>query len=367
MFCWSRNRSNFTVETLRFLTVSQALEDIAVFVAFIRKRFKLEKNKLFVFGASYGGTLAALFRRKYPHLTDAAVAMSAPMKRDYENKDFLPSIGKKLKKTDIMCYKQIELGLRQATRLLENHICNKRELPLCNKIRENLGLCSSLKGMTPLERRLFFGTIAKDFTFLTEYNGLLNATVKNICDVIAHPNIAAWSPLDKLLAGDIVISKELFMSKVRSGECLPTKKQDICEYLSNVTIKHNAVATGKRQRLWQSCSELGSFPTSNGDSKQHPFGGVDVLPFSYFADFCYCAFGHPLTSPFIKQRIDAFTRTFGPSSLSIGTKIIYSIGEDDPRLQRELRSTEKLASKCSKHVDENRIFIAKGFRYFPHT
>lgn len=46
----------------------------------------MERNKLFVFGASYGGTLSALFRRKFPHLTVAAVALSAPMIREYVDK-----------------------------------------------------------------------------------------------------------------------------------------------------------------------------------------------------------------------------------------------------------------------------------------
>lgn len=118
-----------------------------------------------VFGASYGGTLAALFRRKFPHLADAAVALSAPMYRDYQNKglptlvlvfsvfnrlfsiqiewsisvEYLPSIGKKIKRLDRKCYMQIEHGLKQAARLMENHICSKKEYTLCDRIRENLG------------------------------------------------------------------------------------------------------------------------------------------------------------------------------------------------------------------------------------
>lgn len=148
--------------------------------------------------------------------------------------------------------------------------------------------------MTKLERRIFFGTLIKDFAFLVEFDGVLNVTLKNICDVIAHPEIDNWSPMDKLLAGDIVISQELFNSKTRGGgdrECLLSRKQDICQYLSNIDIEHESIVLGRRQRLWQSCSELGSFRTSAGDTKQHPFGDSDTVPGSFHQDFCSCAFG----------------------------------------------------------------------------
>lgn len=107
--------------------------------------------------------------------------------------------------------------------------------------------------MSQQERRTFYSTLIKDFTFLVEYDGILNVTVKNICDVITHPDIEDWSPMDKLLAGDIIISQELFRSKTRSGlqgECLQVKKQAVCDYLSNTNADHDAVISGKRQRLW---------------------------------------------------------------------------------------------------------------------
>lgn len=79
-------RNGSTVNSLRYLTVSQALEDTASFIMFVKKLYKLEKNKVVVFGASYGGTLAALFRRKYPHIAAAGVGLSAPMFREYQDK-----------------------------------------------------------------------------------------------------------------------------------------------------------------------------------------------------------------------------------------------------------------------------------------
>ncbi len=79
-------RNGTTINSLKYLTVSQALEDTASFIMFIKKLYKLEKNKVIVFGVSYGGTLAALFRRKYPHIAAAGVGLSAPMFREYQDK-----------------------------------------------------------------------------------------------------------------------------------------------------------------------------------------------------------------------------------------------------------------------------------------
>lgn len=95
----SISRNGTTVDSLRYLTVSQALEDIASFIMFIKKLYKLEKNKVFVFGASYGGTLAALFRRKYPHMVSGGVALSAPMFREYLDKGLKKSFALQIKMT----------------------------------------------------------------------------------------------------------------------------------------------------------------------------------------------------------------------------------------------------------------------------
>jgi len=65
---------------LKFLSSRQALGDLAAFVQFIRKEYKLTSaNKLVSWGGSYPGMLAGWFRLKFPHLAHAAVASSAPV------------------------------------------------------------------------------------------------------------------------------------------------------------------------------------------------------------------------------------------------------------------------------------------------
>lgn len=68
-----------------------------------------------------------------------------------------------------------------------------------------------------------------------------------------------------------------------------------------------------------------------------------------------------ITQAFLSERLQAYHATFGPfvstSSLVTGSKIIYSIGDEDPALQRELKAVENLGSK--KCMD-NLYLIVKG-------
>mmetsp|Transcript_24505 Transcript_24505/g.39873 ORF Transcript_24505/g.39873 Transcript_24505/m.39873 type:complete len:485 (+) Transcript_24505:3431-4885(+) len=70
-----------SVKNYKFLTVNQALADLAMFHVHISQRFRLDtqRNKFVLFGGSYPGMLAAFARLKYPHLFYAAVASSAPV------------------------------------------------------------------------------------------------------------------------------------------------------------------------------------------------------------------------------------------------------------------------------------------------
>ncbi|KAG0442173.1 hypothetical protein HPB47_015766, partial [Ixodes persulcatus] len=63
-----------------YLTVEQALADYADLLMHFKARVPgAGDSKVVSFGGSYGGMLAAWFRLKYPHVTTAALASSAPI------------------------------------------------------------------------------------------------------------------------------------------------------------------------------------------------------------------------------------------------------------------------------------------------
>ncbi|GLJ47284.1 hypothetical protein SUGI_0998490 [Cryptomeria japonica] len=65
--------------TMGYFTSTQALADYATVIVDLKKTLNAENCPVVVFGASYGGMLAAWFRLKYPHLTIGAFASSAPI------------------------------------------------------------------------------------------------------------------------------------------------------------------------------------------------------------------------------------------------------------------------------------------------
>lgn len=76
----SRPTNNTSTENLKFLSIEQALEDVAHFINFIKTNSqKLKNSRVLVSGGSYSATMAVWLRQKYPHLIDAAWASSGPL------------------------------------------------------------------------------------------------------------------------------------------------------------------------------------------------------------------------------------------------------------------------------------------------
>ena len=85
----SQPTGDLSVESLRFLSSAQALEDLVTFTRFAAATYGLDieprndgkkYSKVIAFGGSYPGMLAAWSRVKFPHVFHAAVASSAPVR-----------------------------------------------------------------------------------------------------------------------------------------------------------------------------------------------------------------------------------------------------------------------------------------------
>uniref|UniRef100_A0AC34FKJ4 ATP-dependent helicase C-terminal domain-containing protein n=1 Tax=Panagrolaimus sp. ES5 TaxID=591445 RepID=A0AC34FKJ4_9BILA len=74
----SQPSENISDESLKYLSSKQALKDIANFIQKIKNENKdqFKNSKLITFGGSYGGTLSAWFREKFPEFSVGAVGSS---------------------------------------------------------------------------------------------------------------------------------------------------------------------------------------------------------------------------------------------------------------------------------------------------
>lgn len=63
-------------DDLQFLTVDQALADLAILIDHVRENLRTS-GRVILWGTGYGGALAANARKKFPHLVDGVWASSA--------------------------------------------------------------------------------------------------------------------------------------------------------------------------------------------------------------------------------------------------------------------------------------------------
>lgn len=73
-----------TPSNLKYLSIEQALADLAHFLAKIRaNNAQLRNAKVVLIGCSYAGTMVSWFRLKYPHLITGSWSTSAPLLAEY--------------------------------------------------------------------------------------------------------------------------------------------------------------------------------------------------------------------------------------------------------------------------------------------
>ncbi|CAN6287748.1 unnamed protein product, partial [Urochloa humidicola] len=88
-----------TTENLRFLSLKQALFDLAVFRQYYQESLNARYNRTgfdnpwFVIGVSYSGALSAWFRLKFPHLTCGSLASSGVVQAVYNYTAFDKQVG----------------------------------------------------------------------------------------------------------------------------------------------------------------------------------------------------------------------------------------------------------------------------------
>ncbi|XP_046564360.1 putative serine protease F56F10.1 [Haliotis rubra] len=115
----SRPTSDLRTSNLQYLTVEQALEDVANFIVVATKEHNLSDTKWVTFGGSYAGLLSAYVRYKFPHLVAGAIASSAPVALSAFAPEFLVSIGESLRSVP-GCYQAVADAFSDARQHLKD-------------------------------------------------------------------------------------------------------------------------------------------------------------------------------------------------------------------------------------------------------
>ena len=276
----SRPTEDTSTENLQWLSVHQALADIAQFVRFIRENYYGATNsRVILWGRGYGGALAVWARQKYPNAVDAVWASSAPINAVLNYPQFMSNTFYTIRSIG-----GDECGniLNEAFRFIENSI----RMRDTSYVEERLRLCSPIDiDIEEDVARLFYG-IANDvgdsFVSNARYPEIDNKCIEMLG--LNNPDNVTENALD-------AFARWYVDGFNRNVECLNFNNTNVLSMHQQVAWDTISTAAGRRQTFWLQCTQLGQFAVAN-EGDNHPFGWR--FDTNFFKQWCARVFGEEL-------------------------------------------------------------------------
>jgi hypothetical protein len=228
----------YNASTLRFLTISQALADLQVFIAAQRDEHLCHENcSVLVVGGSYSGSLSSWFRLYYPHVADFSWASSAPIDIKVEFPEYDEKVALDLLELSEECYVQTKLILSSYhQKMARNATATVREL------NATFGF--------PLEmnQTSMLSILADVVSYAIQYNETYGFIAPYCRKIAAHPGsaLSAYRTLFKNVTSRVPI-------------------EEMDPLLANChDDAWNSPCSDSRAWTWITCNELGWFGTSSG-------------------------------------------------------------------------------------------------------
>lgn len=275
-FGTSRPTEDTSVENLQWLTIHQALADLAQFISFIKANYYgTESSRVILWGKGYGGSLAVWARQKYPSLVDGTWASSSPINAVLEHPQFMANAFYTIRSIGGPECGEI---LHGAFRIIEESIRTRNT----SYIEERLQLCSPVDiDIGEDIARLYYGISAEigyQFVSHSRYPDIdEKCTIMRGLDAPENP-----------AANDLDAFARWFVDDYnRNLECLDYSNEAVVSRYQQIGWDTISTIAGRRQTFWLQCTQLGQFAVAN-EGNNHPFGWrFDV---SFFRQWCAQAF-----------------------------------------------------------------------------
>lgn len=276
-FGQSRPTADTSFENLQWLTIHQALGDIARFIAFIKENtFGAENSRVILWGRGYGGSLAVWARQKYPNLVDGAWGSSSPLNAVLDHSQTLVNAF-----TTINNIGGPECGdtIFRAFRILDEAFLSGNT----SFIMERLRLCEELDSSN------IYDLARLDYSIATEsYRFIQNVRYPEIdekCRIITGADTPENPPVDALDGFARWYIDDLNPNR----DCFDYRNDAVVSLYVQPEWDTVSTIDGRRQRLWLQCTQLGGFPITN-EGTDHPYGRRFEIRF--FRRWCADAFGN---------------------------------------------------------------------------
>lgn len=275
---------------LRYLSIHQAIEDLATFQRYARTQLRL-RGKWIAIGGSYAGSLAAYYRQKHPELVVGALASSAPVQA----------------KADFFEYD------RHITQVA-GPACVAKMLEAVAEVERRIDGDPAIRQATQL---LFHAEMIRDpRDFLYTLADMASIAIQygqrdRFCDAIE-----ATSTIDELLSVYAEVGTEMFTWFGITAE------QDSFQGAESTNPADYISGAGSRAWLYQSCTEYGYWQIADRVSSSRS----NRITQSYHDEVCARLFG--ILTPVDTARTN---RTyFDPLFSRATTHIFFTNGSDDP-------------------------------------
>ncbi|KAI6235273.1 hypothetical protein M3Y95_00034100 [Aphelenchoides besseyi] len=298
---------DYSVDNLRFLTVEQTLADATVFIRSINSKLQLVNPKWITFGCA----LTSWLRAQSPELTVGSVASTPLMfpKVDvFEYTEIVNSVF-----AEVGCQKEIELAFDHVRHLLlsmDGRADLNREFSLCQNF--------SGESVDERVRQNFFQRLIAPFYSAVETSSHLDG-IKHVCLIMKDTSLSLLSRINRVIG---------------YYDCL-----DI-DYNAMVLRLRNTKPNDARALLWQKCSELGSFPTT--DCGGSTFGSE--LPIEFYLSLCRDVFGKSFSRNQIETNVKQLQKIYGDVQTFSATNLLIIESSNDPWLNLSIQQSTKVNS-----------------------
>uniref|UniRef100_A0A0N4ZGK0 Serine protease K12H4.7 n=1 Tax=Parastrongyloides trichosuri TaxID=131310 RepID=A0A0N4ZGK0_PARTI len=316
---------NMNITSIKYLTTEQALEDLAVFIKTISKKFT--RPRWVMFGGSYPGSMTAWFAKKYPDLIVGGVASSAPLNIKLDFFEYSMVMEDAIKREGDECYKIINssfFALQEATLTIDGR----------NKINQLFNLRPSFDELTltQLDVTNFLRNVFSIFQGLIQYsydnaNSIVRSiyTTKNLCNFMNKTN----GPLGYENIYNVIRWTNKIYG-VPDHAPFDNNYWDSINQLKQTTYMYgsrdNSDIMSARAWMWMCCNEFGWFQTT--DQGRNIF--QQIVPLNFDVNTCTDIFGESIAINFIRDNNRRARKFFGEEDTFQASNIILPNGNLDP-------------------------------------
>ena len=328
----SQPTGDLSVESLRYLSSSQALADAANLIASLNAEYGGSAMRWVSFGGSYPGMMASWLRLKYPHLVHAAVASSAPIQAELEMRGYDEVVGAALAETDVggsdACVASVTKAFSAVSDMLGTPAGRSR-------LAKTFGVCkiqTEIPNVNPLQfvpnRAEFVAALTEVFPAQSNDPSCktFGCDIRSVCAVMTgvDPAVAPGSSeLDRL----VQLTKNAF-----GGECVDVDHESNVQALGNTSLEpgwEKGDGDFERSWFWQTCTEFGFYQTCVDGSKCPFIVSPNLQTLEFNTAVCGRVFGNMSVSEVVTgaaARSNVLYGGWSPGS----TRVLFPSGTVDP-------------------------------------